>query len=160
MDSTPDHLSQDPREPPARPRKPRFRLPADPEEDEPAPTSTLDPDRDLPGCIFMVPNEQWDIESATSTDHPGACVHYQEASHSAILVKGTDVENLRDLRGYRIVVPAANNGLSRPTAFELVPRYFRLHKIRVLYPERHLGTLDEATLFALCEELARACAEE
>src|SRR5437763_1599639 len=45
MSSTPDRLSQDPREPPARPRKPRFRLPAEPEDDEPAPTSTLDPGR-------------------------------------------------------------------------------------------------------------------
>src|SRR5262249_53703370 len=126
----------------------------------PAPTSTLDPDRDLPGCIFMVPNEQWDIESATSTDHPGACVHYQEASHSAILVKSTDVENLRDLRGYRVVVPAAVRGLARPPAFELVPRSVRLQKIRVAFPEGHLGAPAEAALFALCEERARACAEE
>ena len=160
MSSTPDRLSQDLPDPPTRPRKPRFRLPAEPEDDEPVPTSTLDPDRDLPGCIFMVPNEQWEIDSATSTDHPGACVYYQHASHSAILVKGTDVDNVRDLRGYRVVAPAPGNGLSRPTAFELVPRYFRLHKIRVLYPERHLGQLDETALFALCEELARACAEE
>ena len=35
----------------------------------------------------MVPNEQWEIDSATSTDHPGACIHYQQTSHSAILVK-------------------------------------------------------------------------
>ncbi len=109
MSSTPDRLSQDPPDPPTRPRKPRFRLPAEPEDDEPVPTSTLDPDRDLPGCIFMVPNEQWEIDSATSTDHPGACVYYQHTNHSAILVKGTDVDNVRDLRGYRVVAPAPGN---------------------------------------------------
>jgi len=71
MSSTPDRLSQDSREPPARPRKPRFRLPAEPEEDDPAPTSTLDPDRDLPGCIFMVPNEQLAPRTTSSAD--GRC---------------------------------------------------------------------------------------
>src|SRR5437773_5617958 len=75
MSSTPDRLSQEPPDPPARPRKPRFRLPAEREDDEPPPTSTLDPDRDLPGSLYMVPNHLWEIDAPTSTDHPAACGH-------------------------------------------------------------------------------------
>jgi hypothetical protein len=138
----------------------RFRDDAEEEPPAPPPTSTLDPERDLPGAIYMVPNEQWEIDSDSSEDHPGACAIYQERTHSAILIKGTDADNLRDLRGYYVVSPTPENGLYKRTAFELVPRYFRLHKVRVFYPERYLGQLDETTLFALCHEMARVCGEE
>jgi hypothetical protein len=149
-----------PEEPPARPRKPHFRLPLDRDEEEPVPTfNPLDPDHDLPGAVFMVPNEQWEIDSTTSTDHPGACVHYQERPGSAILVKGTDAVHVRNAPGYYVVEPTPENGLDKPTAFELMPRYFRLHKVRLFYPQRYLGRLDDATLFALFDELARACAD-
>lgn len=148
-----------PPDPPPRPRKQGFRLPLDPEDDDPVPTNTLDPDHDLPGAVFMVPNEQWQIDSATSTDHPGACVHYQEHPCSAILVKGTDAVHVRNAPGYCVIDPTPENGLEKPTAFELLPRYFRLHKVRLFYPERYLGQLADATLFALFEELARACAD-
>jgi hypothetical protein len=124
------------------------------------PAGVFDPDKDLPGAVFMVPNRYWGFEGSTSDDHPGACAHYQESARQAILVKGTDAENVRSPRRFYFVAPAPGNGLSKETAFELVPRYFRLHRIRLFYPERHLGWLDDANLHGLCDELARLHPEE
>jgi hypothetical protein len=162
MNPTPDRLSADAPEPPVRTRKPHHRLPDEPEaeEDDVLPPRALDADQELPGAVFMVPDPQWGFEAAGSTDHPGACVHYQGGDRNAILVKGTDADHVRNPRRYYVVGPTPENGLDKHTAFELVPRYFRLHKVRLLYPERHLGRLDEYTLHALCEELARLCTEE
>jgi hypothetical protein len=108
----------------------------------------------------MVPNRHWGFEIMNSDDHPGACAHYQERARQAILVKGTDAENIYSPQRFYVVVPTPSNGLLKKTAFELVPRYFRLHRIRLFYPERHLGWLDEATLHGLCHELARLHPEE
>src|SRR5262245_60600205 len=59
------------------------------------PGAVFDADKDLPGAVFMVPNRHWGFESASSEDHPGACAHYSERVREAILVKGTDAENVR-----------------------------------------------------------------
>jgi hypothetical protein len=114
----------------------------------------------LPGAVLMVPNRHWGFESLTSEDHPGACAHCQEGARQAILVKGTDADNVRSPRRFYFVAPTLGNGLQKRTGFELVPRYFRLHRIRLFFPERHLGRLDDADLHGLCEELARLHPEE
>jgi hypothetical protein len=145
-------------DPDAKVRRPRSRSnneSAEAEATEAAPAAVFDPAEDLPGAVFMVPNRHWGFEGPTSDDHPGACAHYRERARQAILVKGTDAENVRSPRLFYFVAPRAGNGLSKETAFELVPRYFRLHRIRLFYPERHLGWLDDATLHGLCDELAR-----
>ena len=46
------------------------------------------------------------------------------------------------------------NGLRKRTAFELVPRAFRLHRLKLYFPERHVGYLEAAVLQALRAELA------
>jgi len=150
-------------EPEARTRKPQPRSNDEPTEADAQDATSggvFDPQEDLPGAVFMVPNRHWGFEGSTSDDHPGACAHYQERVRQAILVKGTDTENVRSPRRFFFVVPTHGNGLSKETAFELVPRYFRLHRIRLFYPERHLGWLDDATLHGLCDELARLHPEE
>jgi hypothetical protein len=119
----------------------------------PSDTTAFDLDRDLPGAVWMVPNHFWDIVNRNSTDHPGASVHYRD--RDVILVAGTDAENPRTRYGHYVIAPTPANGLDKLTAFALVPRYLRLHRFRLLYPERYLGRLDPATLGALCEELAR-----
>lgn len=153
MTAPPDRPSPELPEPPVRTHRLLPRLPDEPEPPEPAPR--LDPERDLPGAVFMVPNRHWGFESTTSADHPGACIHYQTALRSAILLKGTDAEKVHPREPHYYVAATHENGLHKLTAFELTPRYFRLHRVGLLYPERHLGRLDEATLHALCEELAR-----
>ena len=114
----------------------------------------------MPGAVFMVPNRHWGFESFASDDHPGACVHYQASERQATLVKGTDAENVRFLRRYFFVAPTPGNGLQKHTAFELVPRYFRLHRLKLFYLERQFGRLDDATLQDLRTELARLNPEE
>jgi hypothetical protein len=157
MSSPPDRLSHEAPEPPVRTRKPRPRRPDEP-DDTAAEPRPLEPDEDLPGAVFMVPNRQWGFESLVSDDHPGACLHGQAADRDAVLVKGTDADHVRVPRRYHVVAPTPDNGLQKPTAFELVPRYVRLHRLRLFYPERYLGRLDADALLALRDELARVCA--
>jgi hypothetical protein len=137
-----------------RPR-PSLDVPVDIAEEAPP----FDPDRELWGAVFMVPDRHWDIATARP-DHPGACAHYQAGDRTAVLVKGTDADNLRTFHGYFLVGPTDGNGLEKRTGFELVPRPFRVHRLRVYYPERYLGRLDDSTRLALCEELARLHPEE
>lgn len=118
------------------------------------------PDAALPGAVVMVPNRHWGFEVVSAVDHPGACTHYRAGEAAAILLKGTDAGNAKYPRRYYVVDGTRENGLHKPTAFELVPRLFRLHKVKLLFPERHLGRLDEATLHALRAELARLHPEE
>jgi hypothetical protein len=66
----------------------------------------------------------------------------------------------RKARHYYVVAPTKENGLHKLTAFRLVPRHFRLHRLKLYFPERHIGRLDEATLLALRDELARLNPEE
>jgi hypothetical protein len=158
MSSPPDHSYPEALEPPTHARKTQRHRPDEAEKTgEVTVPRPLDPDQDLPGAVFMVPNRHWGFESHSSEDHPGVCAHYPPQGRDAILVKGTDAEHIRVPRRYYVVAPTEGNGLQKPTAFELVPRYFRLHRLRLFYPERYLGRIEVATLHALCEELARAC---
>ncbi len=145
-------------EPPARPRASPERPP--PEDTDDAEAAPFDPDRDLWGAVFLIRNRQWGFESATSDEHPGACAHYRAGDRDAVLLKGTDADHLRCDRGYYFVPPNADNGLTKLTAFALVPRYFRVHRLRTYHPQRYLGRLDEATRLALCDELARTQPED
>ena len=120
-----------------------------------SPPADFDPERDLPGAVFMVPNAHWGFEIVTATDHPGACLEYRPASRVGVLVQGTDVEHITHRHLYYEVQPDEKNKLQKPTAFRLVPRYLRLHRLKLYFPERHVGDLDEATLNAVREELAR-----
>ena len=43
-----------------------------------------------------------------------------------------------------------------PDDLDSVPRwYFRLHRLKLYFPERHIGSLDGTTLRTLRDELAR-----
>jgi hypothetical protein len=120
----------------------------------------FDADALLPGAVFMVPNRNWGFEVVSATDHPGACTHYQPGAKDAILVKGTDADHVRHTRGYFFADASAENGLRKRTAFELVPRPFRLHRLKLFFPERYIGRLEENILHALRAELARLHPEE
>jgi hypothetical protein len=117
------------------------------------------PARDLPGAVLMIPNRHWGFEVVSADDHPGACAFYRPEQRSGVLVGGTDADNVRWGK-YFVVDPTPENGLSKPTAFKLVPRYFRLHKLKLYFPERHIGRLDGTTLRTLRDELARLNPEE
>jgi hypothetical protein len=134
--------------------------PSDPLEMLPAP-SIFEPARDLPGAVLMIPNRHWGYEVVSADDHPSACLDYSEARQSGLLLQGTDASRMpRKARHYYVVAPTKENGLQKLTAFRLVPRHFRLHRLKLYFPERHIGRLDEATLLALRDELARLNPEE
>jgi hypothetical protein len=141
----PDRRS-DPPEPPAS-AEPRLE-PAD-----------FRPERDLPGAVLMIPNGHWGFEVVSADDHPGACAFYLPERKNGILVSGTDADNARRAN-YLFVDPSEENGLHKLTAFKLVPRYFRLHRLKLYFPERHIGRLDGMTLRTLRDELARLNPEE
>jgi hypothetical protein len=130
--------------------------------DDGADAPVLDPERDLPGAVFMVPNAHWGFEVVSADDHPGACVHYfADRRDGGVMLKGTDADNVRRYqRFYWNVEPTAENGLDKLTAFHLVPRYFRLRRLLTYFPERRIGRLDGETLRILREELARLNPEE
>jgi hypothetical protein len=106
--------------------------------------------------MYMVPDKFWEFEAAGRTGHPGACLFASLEQRQATLVKGTDADgvdaNDRDLV---IVLPSRTNGLYKPTAFELVPRLFRLQRILLLHHNRKIGELDPLDLDLLRRELAR-----
>jgi hypothetical protein len=124
------------------------------------PQRPFDPELELAGAVFMVPNRHWGFGSLTSDDHPGACVQHRSGAREGTLVKGTDADNVRNSRKYYCVSPTAENGLRKHTGFELLPRYFRWHRLRLYYPERYLGRLDSSVLHGLCTELGRLNPEE
>jgi hypothetical protein len=114
----------------------------------------------LPGAVLMVPNRHWGFEVVSGEDHPGACTHYEPGAKDAILVKGTDAEHVRNPRRYFFADASKENGLRKQTAFELVPRPFRLHRLKLLFAERYLGRLEVMVLQSLRAELARLHPEE
>jgi hypothetical protein len=139
----------------------RTRLRDDP-DDAPAPTAPeiFEPFSALLGVVLMVPNAHWGFEGVTSDDHPGTCTHVATTGQSATLVKGTDADHIRFPRGYYFVDPTEENGLTKQTAFELVPRRFRMHRLRTYFPERRMGQLSGGTLQSLRTELERLHPEE
>lgn len=120
----------------------------------------FDAEKLLPGAVLRVPNRHWGFEIVSGTDHPGACTHFQAGANDAILVKGTDAENVRNPRRYFFAEPSESNGLTKSTAFELVPRPFRLHRLKLLFSERYLGRLEDSVLEDLRAELVRLNPED
>jgi hypothetical protein len=161
MDDANDALPEMPDpEPRGRPRRNRLRD----ESEEPAgggrEPELFDADALLPGAVLMVPDRHWGFEVVSAIDHPGACTHYQAGANDAIMVKGTDADHVRYARGYFFADASAENGLQKRTAFELMPRPFRLHRLKLFFPERYIGRLEEAVLQSVRAELARVHPEE
>lgn len=159
MEDRDDSISDMPDGERVRPRR------AQASEPEERPSAGADPeifdaDRQLPGAVLMVPNKHWGFEIVSSSDHPGACAHYSPGGGDAILVKGTDAEHIGNRRGYFLVDATLQNGLKKQTAFRLVPRPFRLRRLKLYFPERYLGRLEPSVLKALQEDLAREHPEE
>jgi hypothetical protein len=72
-------------------------------------------------------------------------------------LKGTDAASARlQSRATLVVDPTPQNGLTKRTAFPVVPpQVFRLSRVLLLFPERHAGRLDEPVWQELQAELLR-----
>jgi hypothetical protein len=122
----------------------------------PAEVTEVDPERDLPGSVYAVPDSYWGFEAPGRTSHPGACAHCSAAGQHATFVKGTDVRSSRpNITPILLIQPSAANGLSKETAFALAPRRLRLHKAVLLHYDRKMGALDPDDLARLRGELTR-----
>lgn len=141
----------------SRTRRPRSAGDDDVVEDVRADVSAiLDPAAELPGLILNVPDHQWKIDAITSSEHPGACVSYQAWDHSGVLFKGTDADHVKPELAWRYhyVPPGPCNHLDKLTAFEVVPRFFRLHRLELLLRERLRGRLEDEHLQEMRRRLA------
>jgi hypothetical protein len=122
----------------------------------PAEVTEVDPERDLPGSVYAVPDSYWGFEAPGRTSHPGACSQCSVAGQHATFVKGTDVRSSRpDITPILLIQPSEANGLSKETAFALAPRRLRLHKAVLLHYNRRMGVLDPEDLARLRGELTR-----
>lgn len=129
---------------------------------ESAESEPFNPDTALLGAVLMVPNRVWGFEVVSAKDHPGVCTRYEPGASGATLLLGTDPVGLRkEERACCFCVdPTDGNGLKKRTAFKLVPRRFRLHRLRLFFPERHMGQMEKATLNSLQAALRRLHPEE
>jgi hypothetical protein len=160
MNDTSETYSDLPDPPPVRTRRGRTSDESDGTPGDGAEPQLFEARAVLPGAVLMVPNRHWGFEVVSAADHPGACTHVRQGEVEAVLVKGTDADHVRRPRGYYFVEAGQESGLSKRTAFELVPFLFRVHRLKLFFPERFMGRLDEATLSAIRAELARLHPEE
>jgi hypothetical protein len=123
------------------------------EEDDSLPESEPRDD-ELPGTILAVPDRLWGFESVGREDHPGVCTACSLEALQATLLKGRDAATDRGHPQHRFVVePSKLNGLSKATSFELIPLYRPLRRVRLLVPNRRMGTLEAELLTQLRELL-------
>jgi len=111
---------------------------------------------ELPGSVYKVPDKMWGFDAVGRIEHPGACTSCTPHQRQAVLLQGTDAKLAG--RGYPQVVvisPSAPNGLTKPTAFAVEPRIFRLRKVELLAKDRRIGTLEPAELNLLRNALER-----
>lgn len=99
------------------------------------------PSDDLPGLIHFVPDRFWGFRNPGTADHPGLCLSVDERQLSAALLKGTDAGHPRDPYEDYVVEPDEDNGLTKPTAFHLLPRRSRLRRLLLLHPDRYCGRI-------------------
>lgn len=121
--------------------------------DEPHP----EPDRreDLEGAVFFVRDRAWGFEAPGREDHPGICVAFNPATRYCTFLKGTSTERPHH-RATLILEPTAANGLTKQTAFELVPRTLPRRLVSLMYRSpRLIGRVDPLELNWIREELRR-----
>lgn len=116
-----------------------------------------DPEARLPGAVFFVPDKMWGFKAVGREDHPGACIFCSTEKREALLSKGTSVGSgaARRLEHPYLIGPDPTNGLTKETAFDLVPKRFRLQRVLLMEPERKLGQLDPVDLKIMQDEYLR-----
>ena len=99
------------------------------------------------GHVYRVPNTHLDINVVENMDHYCVFTGCDEKQRFAFLHKGTSKIKPKYKAFYTIVEPnLEENGLSKPTAFEHIPKIVKLHKVKLYYPERHIGKLNQSDL--------------
>jgi hypothetical protein len=112
-------------------------------------------EEDIPGSTYSVPDKFWGFSAVGREDHPGACTACNLTDQLAILLKGSDAFARKSRTPAYVVQPTHGNGLRKATAFELVPRAFRLRRLMLLHENRRIGQLDPDDLRDLRRALQR-----
>ena len=96
------------------------------------------------GDVLLAPNELLGITNARTVRHPCACL-CEWGERSIALLVGTDGERLnpRYRSEYVCVDATPTNGLQKSTAFGRKPLKREFRPVARLYPDWHLGCLDE-----------------
>jgi hypothetical protein len=96
------------------------------------------------GDVLLAPNELLGITNARTVHHPCACL-CEWGEWSIALLVGTDGERLnpRYRSEYVCVDATPGNGLQKSTAFRRAPIKRPFRPVARLYPDWHLGCLDE-----------------
>ena len=118
----------------------------------PGSPEAIDPKEFMPGSVFMVPNEIFDIP--TVGDHPGLCMHYQCGVGKSTFLRGSGSPPWSWKTTYP-VEPTPGNGLRKRTRFELFPIRIQWRWLRSLAPRRRMGRLDSGVFQAIQRELER-----
>jgi len=106
------------------------------------------------GAIYFVKDAAWGFSAPGREDHPGLCVWFAEDERNAVFLKGVDAE--RASFGAVIVEPTRANGLSKRTAFQLVPRALPRRLVELMHKSpRLVGRLDTNELATIRAKLAR-----
>jgi hypothetical protein len=113
------------------------------------------PSHEMPGDVYMIPDKHWKIITSR-TDHPGVCIKCNEEQKQVVLYKGTSATNVSKLYQdcYTFVEPEEKNGLSNCTAFSHQPQIIKLHKVKLYYPQRHIGRVAQADFKDMSHVLA------
>jgi hypothetical protein len=95
------------------------------------------------GDVLFIADKVWRIDNPKSEDHPGVC-GFAPVELGVPFLQGTDERNLK--RWYRAnylcIPPIQGNGLKKPTAFNMEPKWLRLNTVKNYYPQRLAGRLD------------------
>lgn len=114
----------------------------------------MDPEQDLPGSIYRVPDKIWGFEAVGRVEHPGACMVVDQAQGKAVFLRGTG--STRCHRSPNITVePDEHNGLKKRTYFELAPRCLSLRSMVLIHYDRRLGSLTREEHIKALHELQR-----
>jgi len=106
------------------------------EQEEPAIESEPLLASHVEGSIYFVRDRAWGFVAPGREDHPGLCLYYDPESRWGTFLKGTDVGARH--RAIIEIAPTTLNGLSKPTAFELVVRRIPRRLVELMHNSRRL----------------------
>ncbi len=107
-----------------------------------------EPNREMPGHVYVVPDKNWGFEAVGRDDHPGICIDCNEKQRKVRLCKGRDFETLNPKyrASYMVILSDDENGLKKDTAFQQKLTEFRLRKVLLYYKgekPRYIGTINK-----------------
>ncbi|MDF1800863.1 MAG: hypothetical protein P1V81_16950 [Planctomycetota bacterium] len=117
---------------------------------------TTDPRLAWLGQVIVVPDRHWGFRAPGREGHPGACLAPADpAQRDLPILKGRSGSETSPWPTDFEVLPDAENGLSKPTWFQLVPRFLRRRHLELMQAERRTGRLSAEDRARLLAELRR-----